>query len=71
MSSSKAAYAVDDSGNSNLFKISLAQWSLHRAFQNQDLEPENFPLIAAREFEIFGVEYVNSFYMAQKNNATF
>ena len=42
-------------------KISLAQWSLHRAFEKGELLPANFAAIA-RQYEIEAVEYVNGFY---------
>lgn len=48
-----------------LFKISLAQWSLHRAFGRgvpATRDPMDFAKIAHSEFEIDAVEYVNIFY---------
>jgi len=48
-----------------LFKISLAQWSLHRAFGRDATatrDPMDFAKIAKSEFEIDAVEYVNQFY---------
>ena len=50
------------------FKISLAQWSLHRAFFNGDRDPFNFPAITKKEFEIDAVEYVNSFYFGHEQD---
>lgn len=55
------------SADPELFQISLAQWSLHRALyaNNNDskhLPPLMFPLKARRDFDIGAVEYVNSFY---------
>jgi L-ribulose-5-phosphate 3-epimerase len=44
-----------------LFLISLAQWSLHRAF-GKKLEPMDFAAIAKKDYDIDAVEYVNSFY---------
>lgn len=44
------------------FQISLAQWSLHRAFKNGVAKPENFAYIAKQVFDIRGIEYVNQFY---------
>jgi L-ribulose-5-phosphate 3-epimerase len=44
------------------FKISLAQWSLHRHFLKKEIETTlDFPIIARREFGIDAVEYVNQF----------
>lgn len=50
------------------FKISLAQWSLHRTFRNElgdfggDEDPINFAKIARQEYDIDAIEYVNTFY---------
>ncbi len=44
------------------FRISLAQWSLNRAFFGGTLDPLNFPAIAKKEFGIEAVEYVNGFF---------
>lgn len=43
-------------------KISLAQWSLHRALFDGKITPIDFPMIAYRDFGITAVEYVNQFY---------
>jgi sugar phosphate isomerase/epimerase len=43
-------------------KISLAQWSLHKAFQAGDLDAADFPIIASRDYDLYAVEYVNGFY---------
>jgi sugar phosphate isomerase/epimerase len=45
-----------------LFKISLAQWSLHTAFFGNKLNPMDFAVIAKKDFGIDGIEYVNQFY---------
>jgi len=44
------------------FKISLAEWSLHRAIFAGTISNLDFPVMAARDFGIFGVEYVSSFF---------
>lgn len=44
------------------FDISLAQWSLHKAFFANELDPLNFPRIAKEQYGIKAVEYVNQFY---------
>lgn len=45
-----------------LFDISLAQWSLHRAFFGGKANPMEFATIAKNDYGILGVEYVNQFY---------
>ena len=47
---------------SKKLKISLAQWSLHRAFNKKKLDPVNFASIAKNTYNINAVEYVNGFY---------
>ena len=44
------------------FRISLAQWSLHRALRAGDLDNLDFPRAAREDFGIEAVEYVNSFF---------
>lgn len=46
-----------------LYRISLAQWSLHRALRAGELDPLEFPSFARRRFGIDAVEYVNQFFM--------
>ncbi len=45
-----------------LFLISLAQWSLHRAFFGKKLDPLDFAMIAKQGYNIDAIEYVNQFY---------
>jgi L-ribulose-5-phosphate 3-epimerase len=53
-----------------LFKISLAEWSLHRTLNEKKLDNLDFPAFAKREFGIEAVEYVNRFFMDKaKDNA--
>lgn len=51
-----------------LFKISLAQWSLHNAFFKKTQDPVDFAKIAKTEYGIDAVEYVNQFYKDKKKN---
>lgn len=44
------------------FRISLAEWSLHRALQGGRMQHLDFPTKARVDFGIDGVEYVNSFF---------
>lgn len=44
------------------FKISLAEWSLHKALFAKKITNLDFPVIS-REFGIEGIEYVNQFFM--------
>jgi len=53
-----------------LFKISLAQWSLHRALFKKELDNLDFVKVAKKDFGISAVEYVNQFFQdkAKDNN---
>lgn len=46
------------------FKISLAEWSLHRTLRDKSKNLTNldFARVAKREFDIDGIEYVNQFF---------
>ena len=44
------------------FRISLAQWSLHRKLKAGELDNLDFAKVAREEFDISGVEYVNQFF---------
>jgi len=48
-------------------RLSLAQWSIHRALESGTLKAEDFASIAKNDYGISAVEYVNSFY---KEHAT-
>lgn len=51
------------------FSISLAQWSLHRAFRGGALDPLDFARVATLEYHIDAIEYVNQFYAKRKGDA--
>lgn len=53
-----------------LFKISLAQWSHHKAFfdKKSGKDPLKFAEIAKQDYEISAVEYVNQFYKDKKKD---
>ncbi len=46
------------------FKVSLAQWSLHRAIQSRLLSNLDFPRVAREQFGIEGLEFVNQLWAA-------
>ncbi len=48
-------------------KLSLAQWSLNKAFFAKELDPSNFAEIATN-YGINAIEYVNGFYLDQAND---
>jgi len=52
-------------------QISLAQWSLHRNFDDGTLDPADFATIAMEKYDIHAVEYVNNFYRDRVADETF
>jgi L-ribulose-5-phosphate 3-epimerase len=60
------ATAVDRHGKEarmdRLFEISLAQWSLHRALYDGQMDNLDFARVARESFGIDAIEYVNSFF---------
>ena len=56
--------------NKMSFKISLAEWSLHRALNSKEIDHIDFAAIAKNDFSISAIEYVNSFFFNHaKDNA--
>lgn len=53
-----------------LFRISLAQWSLHRALFAGELDHLDFPKAAKNDYGIDAVEYVNAFFK-KKGDASY
>ncbi|MGE0439318.1 MAG: sugar phosphate isomerase/epimerase family protein [Gemmatimonadales bacterium] len=53
------------------FKISLAQWSLHKALQSKQLDHLDFARVARRDFGIEAIEYVNSFFKDKARDARY
>jgi L-ribulose-5-phosphate 3-epimerase len=45
------------------FRISLAQWSLHRTLRADQLDHLDFARVARQDFGIEAIEYVNAFFM--------
>ncbi len=52
-------------------KLSLAQWSLHRALEKGEVRAADFPAIARNSYGISAVEYVNQFYIQEAANEDF
>ena len=53
------------------FRISLAQWSLHRELQAKTLDHLDFATVARQEFGLEAVEYVNSFFKDKAADAAY
>ncbi len=54
-----------------LFRISLAQWSLHRTLRAGRLDNLDFARAAKRDYGIDAVEYVNQFFMDKVTNQSY
>lgn len=59
---SRPEKATNSQANPEELKLSLAQWSIHRALEDGTLKAEDFAAIAKNDFGINAVEYVNGFY---------
>src|SRR5262249_45656910 len=62
-----AAFADDvtgapKAGKIGEFKVSLAEWSLHKALFTRTLDNLDFPKVARERFAIDAVEFVNQFF---------
>jgi L-ribulose-5-phosphate 3-epimerase len=54
-----------------LYKISLAQWSFHKALQSKQMDHLDFAKVARKEFGIEAIEYVNQFFMDRARDQKF
>lgn len=54
-----------------LYRISLAQWSLHRALQKKELDNLDFASLTKEKFGIEAVEYVNQFFRDKAKDAAY
>ncbi len=55
-------YANKESSHDSFFKISLAEWSFHRALFSKQMTNLDFPVISKQQYGISIVEYVNQFF---------
>ena len=62
------AFRAAHAAPAHSFRISLAQWSLNRAFFSGSLDPLDFARITREKFGLEGVEYVNQFYFDTLND---
>ncbi|MEO2022028.1 MAG: sugar phosphate isomerase/epimerase family protein [Pirellulaceae bacterium] len=54
--------SAEGAGKEPLFKISLAQWSLHRTIRSGKLDNLDFAKVTKERFGIDAIEYVNQFF---------
>lgn len=53
------------------FRISLAQWSFHKALYAKQMDHLDFARVAKRDYGIEAIEYVNSFFKDKATNAAY
>jgi len=53
------------------FRISLAQWSFHRALRTRELDHLDFARLARRDFDLDAIEYVNTFFKNKVADAAY
>jgi sugar phosphate isomerase/epimerase len=53
------------------FKISLAEWSLHKALQKKEISNLDFPVIAREKYGIEAVEFVNQFFKDKAHDSAY
>ncbi len=73
---SRLALAADVAGRPKAgpigdFKISLAEWSLHRALFGKKIDNLDFPRIAREDYGIEGAEFVNQFFKDKAQDSTY
>ncbi len=57
-------------GKKSPFKISLAEWSFHKALRSNEMTNLDFPVVA-KEMGFEGVEYVNQFFMEKAKDEAY
>src|SRR4030095_1496484 len=68
----QAAFAArQEKGKPPIFKISLAEWSFHRALYEKRMDHLDFAMTAKKEFGIDAIEYVNSFFKDKAKDADY
>lgn len=60
-----------DTAPSKVYKISLAQWSLHKPLFAKEIDNLDFAKVAKERFGIDGVEYVNQFFKDKAKDAKY
>lgn len=66
-----AGFPAHGADEKPLFKISLAQWSLHKAIFGKKLDNLDFAKTAKQEFGIDAIEYVNQFFFDKATDQSY
>jgi len=62
---------VNSLGQVPRFKISLAEWSFHRALEKGEMTNLDFPKIAKTKYNLDAVEYVSSFFKGKSEDTQY
>ncbi len=54
-----------------LFRISLAEWSLHKTLMARELDNLDFPVVTRDDYGIEAVEYVNTFFKDKARDSSY
>lgn len=68
---SKTTSTMPELKSTSPYKISLAQWSLHRAIEAGETDVRDFAKVSKETYGIDAVEYVAGFYKDYKNDKAF
>ena len=58
-------------GQEQRFKISLAEWSFHRALGKGEMTNLDFPKIAKTKYNLDAVEYVSTFFKGKAEDTVY
>jgi sugar phosphate isomerase/epimerase len=64
----QTAHAAAEAGD---FKISLAEWSLHRALYEKKITNLDFPKLAREQHGVDGIEFVNQFFKDKAHDSAY
>jgi L-ribulose-5-phosphate 3-epimerase len=72
----RSGFAADVTGKPTAgkigdFKISLAEWSLHKTLQKKEITNLDFPVVAREKYGIEAVEFVNQFFKDKAHDSTY
>ncbi len=66
-----ATTAATDVAGAPLFRISLAEWSLHRTLNAGEMDHLDFARVAVEDYGCEGLEYVNTFFFDKFDDPTY
>ena len=71
ISSASALGAAPWIARAEMFRISLAQWSFHKALQSRRMEHLDFARVARQDFGLEAIEFVNTFFKDKATDAAY